>query len=115
MSDTSRIGEITQVLLPTPVGATGGMPSSASSNQPSHETRQARPPTVEMVEMASDSAQVSLAGMLISKASKGSDVRFEKVASLRQAIKAGKYHVSSADLAEMMMQDLQLPWPGSAE
>jgi flagellar biosynthesis anti-sigma factor FlgM len=113
VSDANRIGETTQVMLPTPVGATGGKPSSANSDQTTLNARHAQPPTIEMTEMASDSAQVSLAGMLISQASKGSDVRFEKVASLRQAIKAGVYRVSSADLADMMMQDLQRPWPGT--
>jgi len=45
-------------------------------------------------EIADDETQVSLAGMLISQASTGSDVRFEKVAALRRRIEAGTYDVA---------------------
>jgi flagellar biosynthesis anti-sigma factor FlgM len=58
-------------------------------------------------EIADDSEQVRLAGMLISQASTGSDVRFEKVAALRQKIEAGKYGVAAGDVADKLMDQLQ--------
>jgi flagellar biosynthesis anti-sigma factor FlgM len=112
MSDAVRIGANTDVMLPTPVAAASGMPSSAQT-----EDRAARRKKVTtepelgdgLDGIVHDSAQVSLVGTLISQATSGSDVRFQKVASLRQAIKAGIYRVSAADLAEKMIEDMFLP------
>jgi anti-sigma28 factor (negative regulator of flagellin synthesis) len=59
-------------------------------------------------EIAMDAEKVSLAGALISQASRGSDVRFEKVAALREAMAAGTYSVSSASLADKLMSVLLL-------
>jgi flagellar biosynthesis anti-sigma factor FlgM len=59
-------------------------------------------------EIAMDAEKVSLAGALISQASRGSDVRFEKIAALREAIAAGTYSVSSASLADKLMSVLLL-------
>mgnify|MGYP001554676870 CR=1 FL=1 len=56
--------------------------------------------------IAEDPLKVCLAGGLISCAATGTDVRFEKFAAVRQAIEAGTYYVSSADLAEKLMQSL---------
>jgi len=50
---------------------------------------------------------VSLAGMLISQASTGSDVRFEKVAALRQKIDAGTYAVPAENVAQKLMDEMQ--------
>jgi flagellar biosynthesis anti-sigma factor FlgM len=58
--------------------------------------------------IAMDAEKVSLAGALISEASRGSDVRFERVAALREAIAAGTYNVSSASLADKLMSVLLL-------
>jgi len=58
-------------------------------------------------EIAEDPAKLRLAGRLISWATTGNDVRFEKVAALRQAIEAGTYKVSSADLAEKLMDGMR--------
>jgi flagellar biosynthesis anti-sigma factor FlgM len=112
MSDASRIGENTEIQFPMPVGAAGGAQTSAKSDATGSEVRRVRPPSVEIEEMASDSAQVSEIGALISQASQVSDVRFEKVASLRQAIQAGVYRISAADVAECMMMELLRPRPG---
>jgi anti-sigma28 factor (negative regulator of flagellin synthesis) len=57
--------------------------------------------------IAEDPAKLCLAGRLISWATSGNDVRFEKVAALRQAIEAGIYNISSADLADKLMDSLR--------
>ena len=56
--------------------------------------------------IAEDPAELCLAGRLISWATAGNDVRFEKVAALRQSIEAGTYNISSADLADKLMDGL---------
>ena len=53
--------------------------------------------------LASELADVRLAGMLISQASIGSDVRLELVASLRERINAGTYRIAAADVAQSWM------------
>lgn len=57
--------------------------------------------------IASDSAKVSLAGVMLSQASTGSDVRFDKVAMLQQSIQAGTYSVTSANVAGRLIDSLQ--------
>jgi negative regulator of flagellin synthesis FlgM len=57
--------------------------------------------------IASDSAKVSLAGAMLSKASTGSDVRFDKIAALQQSMEAGTYGVTSATLAGKLIDSLQ--------
>jgi negative regulator of flagellin synthesis FlgM len=56
--------------------------------------------------IASDSAKVSLAGTMLSQATTGSDVRFEKVAALQQSIAAGSYNVSASDVASRLVDSL---------
>lgn len=58
-------------------------------------------------EIAEDPAKLQLAGRLMSRAGTGSDVRFGKVAALRQQIEAGAYSVSAEELAEKLMDDLR--------
>ncbi|HEV2618580.1 MAG TPA: flagellar biosynthesis anti-sigma factor FlgM, partial [Acidobacteriaceae bacterium] len=57
-------------------------------------------------DIASDSAKVSLAGAMLSQATTGSDVRFEKVAALRQSIEAGTYDVSSSAVASKLVDSM---------
>jgi len=54
-----------------------------------------------------DRADLSPASVLISQALSLSDVRSDKVASLRQAINAGTYKVPTADLAQKLAHALQ--------
>ena len=56
--------------------------------------------------IAEDEAKLGLAGQLISWATTGNAVRFERVAAVRRAIEAGTYNVSSADLAEKLMDGM---------
>ena len=44
---------------------------------------------------------------MLSQAATGSDVRFDKVAELRQSIDAGTYNVSSANVAGKLIDALQ--------
>jgi negative regulator of flagellin synthesis FlgM len=53
-----------------------------------------------------DQANVSPAGNFIAQALEGSDTRSAKVASLQQAIAAGSYNVSSADVANKIIEGL---------
>ena len=78
----------------SPAGIRWGLPGTASRNRPAEE-------------IAEDPAKLRLAGRLISWATAGSDVRFEKVAALRQAIEAGTYKVSAAELAEKLMDGMR--------
>jgi negative regulator of flagellin synthesis FlgM len=57
-------------------------------------------------DIASDSAKVSLAGAMLSQATSGSDVRFERVAALQQSIAAGTYSVSASDVASRLVDTL---------
>jgi negative regulator of flagellin synthesis FlgM len=96
-------------MLPTPVGATDGLPPSARSGLAEVGARAAKPKPLNSgaEEIADDSEQVSMAGMLISQASGGSDVRFEKVAALRRKIEAGTYNVTAEDVAEKLMDSMR--------
>ncbi len=53
-----------------------------------------------------DQASLSSTGGLVAQASQAPDVRMEKIAPLQQAIAAGTYSVSSADVAEKIMGSL---------
>jgi len=44
---------------------------------------------------------------MLSQASTGSDVRFDKVAALQQSIQAGTYGVTSANVAGKLIESLQ--------
>ena len=113
MSDAGRIGEITEVQFPMPVGAAGGAQSSAKREVTELE-RRVRAHSIDVEDMAADSAQVSEIGALSSQAGQVSDVRFEKVASLRQAIQAGIYRISAEALADSILEELLRPRPGRA-
>jgi flagellar biosynthesis anti-sigma factor FlgM len=91
----------------TPVGAAGGLPPSARPGLTEPGMHAVKPLSSGVEEIADDAEKVSLAGMLISQASTGSDVRFEKVAALRRKIEAGTYSVVAEDVAEKLMDEMQ--------
>ena len=109
MSDASRVGMSWELSHVTPVEAAGGLPPSAGPGLTEPGTRAAKPKPLSSGagEIADDETQVSLAGMLISQASGGSDVRFEKVAALRRRIEAGTYDVAAEDVAEKLMDQMR--------
>ena len=90
-------------MQPTPIGTADGLPPSGRFWLTEAGTRAAKPLMRVAEEIADDSEQVSVAGMLISQASGGSDVRFEKVAALQRKIEAGTYRVDAEDVAEKLM------------
>ncbi|HEX3968900.1 MAG TPA: flagellar biosynthesis anti-sigma factor FlgM [Edaphobacter sp.] len=53
-----------------------------------------------------DETNLSSTGGLVAQALESSDTRSAKVASLQQAIAAGNYSVSSADVADKIIQSL---------
>jgi anti-sigma28 factor (negative regulator of flagellin synthesis) len=83
------------------------MPQSAVPGLTGPDVHATKPLGSGVEEIADDEAQVSLAGMLISQASVGSDVRFEKVAALRRKIDAGRYGVAAEDVAEKLIDEMQ--------
>jgi flagellar biosynthesis anti-sigma factor FlgM len=93
----------------TQVGAAEGMPPSARSGLTGPDALAAKPLSSGsgIEEIADDAEQVSLAGMMISQASTGSDVRFEKVAALRQKMEAGTYSVPAEKVAQKLMDEMQ--------
>lgn len=105
MNDASRVGVSSDVMLPTPVAAADGLPPSTRSGLTERGTRaaKAKPVNSGVEEIADDAEKVSVAGMLISQASGGSDVRFEKVAALRRILRARSYSVAAEDVAEKLM------------
>jgi negative regulator of flagellin synthesis FlgM len=82
----------------------GQTESVSATTRASTQTLSSRSAAADAV--ATDSAKVSLAGAMLSEASNGSDVRFEKVAALRQSIEAGTYNVSSANVASKLVDSL---------
>ncbi len=64
-------------------------------------------PAPEKASEAAEQETVRLAGELISRASQGSDVRFELVAAVRARIEAGTYRVSSAQVAERLLATMR--------
>ena len=107
VSDATRVGVGTEAMPATPVGAAEGMPPSARRGLTGPDAFAAMPLSSGIEEIADDAELVSLAGMLISQASTGSDVRFEKVAALRQKIEAGTYAVPAENVAQKLMDEMQ--------
>jgi flagellar biosynthesis anti-sigma factor FlgM len=82
--------------------AAAAIPATARATQ-----RTATAASQAIDSIASDSAKVSLAGAMLSQASTGSDVRFDKVAALQQSIQAGTYGVPAANVAGKLIEALQ--------
>jgi len=101
-------GDHGQISEAADVAARSGI---AASSRPAGSEQSARATTGGA--MAGESAQRRLAGGSILQAPEGTDVRFEKVAALREAIAAGTYAVSAADLADKLMAAMQESRPAA--
>jgi flagellar biosynthesis anti-sigma factor FlgM len=106
MTYTGGIGNSTPLTSEPSVSGrtTGAIPASARTEASTPTTG---PRSAAVDEIAGDSAKLSLAGAMLSQASSGSDVRFDKVAELRQSIEAGTYSVSPQDVATKLIDTLQ--------
>lgn len=62
--------------------------------------------TINEQSIATDQTNLSSTGGLVAQALESSDTRSAKVASLQQAISAGRYNVSSLDIADKIIQSL---------
>ena len=100
MSLTNGVGETPH---PSDAGALGATVGTAGAARAGAAPRNCWPANGAAGELAMDTAKVSLAGTMISQATRGSDVRFDKVAALQQAIAVGSYNVSSASLADKLI------------
>lgn len=96
MSYIDGIGNLQNAL--SSVAPTQAQPVSATKNDAQQTALTAAAQT--------DSADLSTAGGLISKALETSDVRSAKVEALQKAIASGNYNVSSSDVADKMIQSL---------
>ena len=104
MTYTSGIGESRPLPNDPPVsGRVGAIPASARTEA---SMRTAGPRNTAVEEIAGDSAKVSLAGAMLS-ATTSSDVRFDKVAELRQSLEVGTYNVASQNIASKLIEALQ--------
>jgi flagellar biosynthesis anti-sigma factor FlgM len=104
MTYTSAIESSGQFSNDPSVTTTIAIPASVRTEA---ATSAASSPTRAVDTIASDSANVSLAGAMLSQASSGSDVRFDKIAALRQSMAAGTYGVTSASIAGKLIDSLQ--------
>lgn len=97
MSYTNGVGGLQQLL--------GSMtPTTAEpANHPSRSGATAAPSSAAN---HADQTSLSSASGLIAQALDGSDTRAAKVAALQRAIVSGTYNVSSADVADKMIQSL---------
>ena len=95
MSYTSGIGSAqTAINSIAPSEAKPSIQASASNG------------TINEQPIATDQTNLSSTGGLVAQALEGSDTRSAKVASLQQAISAGRYNVSSLDIADKIIQSL---------
>jgi negative regulator of flagellin synthesis FlgM len=87
------------------IGDWKGLPPTAPAPA-ENRSAEVQKPTASTHPPQTDAATLSPAGNLIAQALHGSDVRTEKVERIRQSIADGTYNVSSADVAEKMIQSL---------
>jgi len=106
MTYTSAVDSNRQLPNDTSVSSPAAAAVAASARTGA-TTRAAIQASQAIDSIASDSAKVSLAGAMLSQASTGSDVRFDKVAALQQSIQAGTYGVTSANVAGKLIESLQ--------
>jgi len=107
VSDTSRVGAGREAIPATRVGAVEQMPPSVRTGLTEQGALAGKPQNSGIDQIADDEEQVRLAGALLSQASTGSDVRFEKVAALRQKIETGTYGIPAEDVAKTLMDEMR--------
>ncbi len=100
MSYTNGVGGLQQLL--NSMTSTTTQPAEPA-NQPS---RNSAPTAPSSAGNRADQTSLSSASGLIAHALEGSDTRTAKVTALQQAIASGTYNVSSADVADKMIQSL---------
>jgi anti-sigma28 factor (negative regulator of flagellin synthesis) len=116
MSDAGGVGDVMPVMATPPVGGgagtgAGGMAAALRGGARERLRPRATETHEAAEEIADDLAEVSLAGELISMASRMNEVRFGRVAALRQAIEAGTYRVGTGDVAEKVMESMHRQRP----
>jgi flagellar biosynthesis anti-sigma factor FlgM len=97
MSYTNGIGSLQQALSSIASTSTKPATDAVSGTDRGTVTRTSAP---------EDQANLSSTGGVMAQALEGSDVRLSKVTALQQAIASGNYKVSSADVAEKMVDSL---------
>jgi negative regulator of flagellin synthesis FlgM len=99
MSFTNSISSANQPLAPmTTAATTPWSPANASPQSGSLVT--------DTNSLSDDQTSLSTAGSLIAQPSADSDVRFDRVSALQQAISTGTYNISSSDVANKLIQTL---------
>jgi negative regulator of flagellin synthesis FlgM len=101
MSHSSGIGSLPQTTNPV----TPTEPKLAIQTNVSDSVATKNEVQISSVEHADHTNLSSTAG-LVAQVLESSDIRSAKVASLQQAIEAGTYSVSSADVADKIIQSL---------
>ncbi len=99
----NTISTLQSVLGSQPANATQPVESTRPAAQGSVD-KTAAAPSVQV--HATDHANVSTAGGLVSQASSGSDVRLEKVTALQHQIASGSYHVPASAVAGKIVDSL---------
>ncbi len=101
MSTINNISAFQSVAAPEASARPVGIGHQPSANAVPHLKVQQAAPTRR------DQANLSPASLLLSQALSLPDVRADKVAAIQQALAAGTYRVSSADLADKLITTLQ--------
>jgi anti-sigma28 factor (negative regulator of flagellin synthesis) len=109
MSDMSRVGESAEAMAASTVAAAESTHPAATPGLTATHALAGMPTDSGIEAIADDEEKVSAAGMLISQASTGSDVRFEKVAELRRAIETRNYSVPAENVAQKLMNGMLEP------
>jgi flagellar biosynthesis anti-sigma factor FlgM len=91
MNVTNGIENVAQI-FPSQAATSQATPKSAN-NAPSES-------------LSSDSAQLSITATQAAQATVTSDVRLDKVASIREALQSGTYQVSASDVAQKVIDSM---------
>lgn len=97
MSYTEGVGNLRQA---------SSIPAAKAAQQTPAAKADAKPGAVSGTSQ-SDRAELSSEASIVSKALEHSDVRMDKVNALRLAIASGSYHVSSAEVADKLIESMK--------